>query len=150
GRHQHFHGGDAAGTISAAHQAVADDGAQHRRELQANLLLLGRRENGNDTVDGFGGGQRLQGREHQVAGFRGGQGRSNWFQVAHFGDQDGVRVLTETGAQRRSKRRSVYFHLALVDESLLVAVQKFDRVFDGDNVLGAAAVDAVNHGGQGG
>ena len=31
---------------------------------------------------------------------------------------------------------------------LLVAVQKFDGVFDGDDVIGAGGVDAVDHGGQ--
>ena len=39
--------------VGTLHQSLADDGAQNRRELQANLLLLGRREDGDDTVDGF-------------------------------------------------------------------------------------------------
>ena len=46
------------------------------------------------------------------------------------------------------ERRRIDFHLALVDVSLLVAVQEFDRVFDGDDVFGAGGIDAVDHRGQ--
>jgi len=40
----------------------------------------------------------------------------------------------------------VDFHFALVDEAALVAVQKLNRVFDGDEVIRAVGVDAVDHG----
>src|SRR5207253_2705691 len=39
---------------------------------------------------------------------------------------------------------------ALVDEAFFVAVQELDGVFDGDNVVGAGGVDAVNDGCEGG
>ena len=59
-------------------------------------------------------------------------------------------ILTQAGAQRRRKRRCIDFDFALVDVALFVAVQKFDRVFDGDDVLGAGGVDAIHHGSEGG
>src|SRR5205807_548401 len=34
---------------------------------------------------------------------------------------------------------------ALIDEAALVAMKKFDGVFDGDEVIGAIGVDAVDH-----
>ncbi len=71
------------------------------------------------------------------------------FQIAHFADQDHIRILTERSAQRRRERWRIHFDLALVDVTLLVAVQEFDGVFDGDDVLGARRVYAVDHRGQG-
>ena len=41
---------------------------QHTRELNAHLALLMRWKHGNDAVDRFGGIQRVQGREDEVAG----------------------------------------------------------------------------------
>src|SRR5262249_36960751 len=67
---------------------------------------------------------------------------------AHFADEDYVRVLTQGSAQRGGKRRGIYFDFALIDETFLIAMQIFDRVLDGDDVLGAQGVDAVNHGGE--
>ena len=86
------------------HQALRDDGLEHARELQADLLLLVRREHGDDAVDGLGGVERVQRREDQVAGLGGEQRRLNRFEVAHFADQDDVRVLTQRAAQRLRER----------------------------------------------
>ena len=43
------------------------------------------------------------------------------------------------------KRRRVAVQLALVHRALLVVVQELDRVFDGEDVLGAGLVDQVDH-----
>ena len=145
-----FDGGNAALVVGAAHQALADDGFQRGGHLQANLFLLRRRKDGDDALNRFGGVERVQGGENQVAGFGGEQRGGNGFEVAHFADQNHVGVLTQGGAQRGREVRGVDFDFALVDEALLVAVQKFDGVFNGDDVIGAGGVDAVDHGGQGG
>jgi len=50
-----FDGGNAAMVVGAAHEALRDDGLQSGSELQANLFLLGRREDRDDTLDRFGG-----------------------------------------------------------------------------------------------
>ncbi len=70
------------------------------------------------------------------------------FQVAHFAYQDHVRILTERSAQRGRKRRSIDLDFALVDIAFFVAMQEFDGIFDGDDVLGAGRVDAIDHCGQ--
>src|SRR6202035_747875 len=112
------------------------------------LFLLGRREDRDDTLNRLGGVQGVQRREHQVAGFGGKQRGGNGFQVAHFADQNHVGILTQGGAQGGGEVGGVHFNFALIDETLFVAVQELDRIFDGDQMVGAAGVDAVDHGGQ--
>jgi hypothetical protein len=80
-------------------------------KLQANLFLLGRRKDGDDALNRFGGVECVQGGEHQVAGFGGQQGGGNCFQVAHFADQDDVRVLAKRGAQSASRTRKCRLRL---------------------------------------
>src|SRR5205814_5989997 len=104
-------------------------------KLQANLFLLGRGEDGDNTLNGFGGVESVQGREDQVAGFGGEKSGGNGFKVAHFADEDDVRVLTKGGTERGGKVRGVHFDFALIDEAPFVAMKKFDGVFDGDEVI---------------
>jgi hypothetical protein len=61
------------------------------------------REHVDDPVDGFCGAGRVQRTEHQVAGFGGGHGQADGFQVAHFADQNRVRVFTQCGLERGGK-----------------------------------------------
>ena len=74
-------------------------------KLRADLLLLAGGKHVDDAVDGALGAGGVQGAEDDVAGFGRGDGRLDRFQVAHFADQDHVRVLT----QRRGEwpRRNV-------------------------------------------
>ena len=55
-----FDGGNAAGAIGFAHLALADDSFQSAGELQADLFLLGRRKDGDDALNGFGGVESVQ------------------------------------------------------------------------------------------
>ena len=125
-----------------------DDGFERGGKLQANLFLLGRRKDRDNTLNRFRGVEGVQCGENHVAGFGGQQRGGNGFEVAHFADQNHVGVLTQSSAQRRRKIRGVHFDFALVDEAALVAVQEFDGVFDGDEVIGAVGVDAVDHRGE--
>src|SRR4029077_15576407 len=95
-----FNGGDAALSVAFAHEALADDGFLSGSELQANLFLLGRRKDGDDALNGFRGVESVQGGEHEVASFGGEQGGGDGFEVAHFADEDDVRVLTKGSAER--------------------------------------------------
>ena len=79
-------------------------------------------------------------------GFRGQQSRGDGFEVAHFADQNDVGILAKPGAQGGREICGVHLDFALVDEAFLVAVQEFDGVFDGDDVIGPRGVDAVDHG----
>src|SRR5580704_8146047 len=148
GGDHYFDGGHAAAAIGFAHQALADYGFQSAGELQANLFLFRWREDGDDALNGFRCVESVQSGQHQVAGFGCENGGGDGFEVAHFADQDDVRVLTKRGAQRGGERCGVHFHFALIDETFFIAVQIFDWIFDGDDVLGAQRIDAVNHGCQ--
>ena len=143
-----FASGDAALVVSAANEALGDDSLEGGGHLQTNLFLLGRRKDGDDALNGFGSVEGVQGGENQVAGLGGQEGGGNGFEVAHFADEDDVGVLTKSGAESGGEVSGVHFDFALVDEAALVAVQKLDGVLDGDEVVGAVGVDAVNHGGK--
>src|SRR4051794_1927335 len=53
GGYQDLSGWNAARSVSALYQALADDGPQGGAKLHTHLLLLRWRKYGNDTVDGF-------------------------------------------------------------------------------------------------
>src|SRR6267142_2615897 len=97
GGDHHFDGRHAALVIGAAHQALRYDRFQRGGQLQTDLLLLRRRKDGDDALNRFGGVEGVQGGKHEVAGFGGEQRGGNRFEVAHFADQNHVRVLTKSG-----------------------------------------------------
>jgi hypothetical protein len=68
----------------------------------------------------------VQGREHQVAGFGGGQREADGFQIAQLADQDVVGVFAQGRAQRLVEAVRVAMHLALVDQALLRGVHELD------------------------
>ena len=88
-----FHRGYAPFRIGALYQSLADDGAQHGRQLQSYLLLLGWREDGDNAVDGFHRIESVQSGEDHVAGFGSMQRRADRFQVTHFAHQNHIGVL---------------------------------------------------------
>ncbi len=88
----------------------------------------------DDAVHRAGGAGRVQRGEHEVAGFGGRDGGFHRFQVAHFADEDHVRVLPQHALERLAEGRHVHADLALVDDALLVLVEILDGVFDRDDV----------------
>ena len=108
------------------------------------------RKNRDDAVDRLRRVQGVQRREHEVAGLGGGEGRLDRLVVAHLTDQDDVGVLAQGAAQGQGESLRVDVDLALVDDRLLVAVEKLDRVLDRHHVLVAGRVDVVDHRGEGG
>src|SRR5262249_2341577 len=99
-------------------------------------------------VDGRSCRVRVQGTEGQVAGFRDTQRRLDCFQVAHFADQYHIWIFTKRSAQCIAEALRVGVQLALVDHAILVHVYEFDRIFNGQNVVMALAIDLVDHGGK--
>ena len=81
-------------------QALRDEIAERRRQPAAHRLLIGHLEGADDALDGLRGIDGVQRREHEVAGFGGGQRDLDRFAVAHFADQDDLRRLAQRGAQR--------------------------------------------------
>jgi len=112
-------------------------------------LFLGR-EHVDHTVDGLGRRGGVQGPEYQVSGFGGCQRQPDGFQIAHFADEDDVRVLTQCGTQRLGKTQGVAMDLALVDQTLLRLMDEFDRVFDGEDMVVLGVVEVIEHRRQGG
>ena len=62
-----------------------------------------------------GGVDGVQGAENQVPGFGGGDGGAGGLQVAHFADENYVRVLTERVAKAGGEIRDVAADFALLD-----------------------------------
>ena len=91
---------------------------------------------------------RVQRAEDDVARFRGGDGRFDRFQIAHFAHEDDVRVLPQGAANRLGEGRHVDADLALVHRTLLVRMVELDRVFDGDDVVVDRVVEVVDRRGQ--
>ena len=82
-------------------------------------------------VNGAGRVVGVQRAEHQVAGERRLDGDLGRFQVAHFADQDHVRVVPQDAPQGGGERQAdLGVHLDLADARLLV----LDRVFDRDDL----------------
>ena len=100
-------------------------------------------EHAQDAVDGLAGVDGVQGAEHQVAGFGGAQGDLHRFPVAHFAHQNDLGRLAQGGAQAVGEGVEIRAQLALVDGGLLLRMDEFDRILQGDDVDGFGLVDLV-------
>ena len=83
-----------------------------------------------------------------MAGFRRDQSRFDGLQVTHFADQDHVRILTERTAKSLGERTRIDVDLALRYKGFFVAMEKFDRVLDRDDMAVALLVNMVNDRGK--
>ena len=134
--------------VGPGHEALADDAAQGAGEREAYLLLLVRREEVDDAVDGLLRVGRVQRRHDEVAGLGRGERRLDGLGVTHLADEDDVGVLPHRGAQRVGEVVGVDADLALVDHAELVVVEDLDGVLDRHDVDLAVVVDVVDHAGQ--
>ncbi len=106
---------DAAAAVVPRHELLRNDAAQRFADHDADLLALIGGENVEHAVERAGGVAGVQGAEHEVAGFRGGDGERDGFQVAHFPDHDDVRIFAQRAAQRGGEGLRVRVHFALGD-----------------------------------
>ena len=81
-------------------QRLTDHPLEGLRQLRTNLLLLVRREHVDDAVDGLRSILGVQRGVDEVAGLGSRQRNADRLKVAHFTDQDDVRVLTQYVLQR--------------------------------------------------
>ena len=130
-------------------QALRDRRLQHARELDADLPLLMRRKDRDDAVDRLRRVERVQRREHEVAGFGG--------DAAPFRSVSKSRISPTrmTSGSCRSALRSACANerrvdrdLALVDDRLVVPMEVLDRILDRHDVRRARRVDVVDHRGE--
>ena len=148
--YEDFDGGVAAGAVSGGEKLLGDDGEEGERELLADLRLVARGEGVEDARDGLRGVVGVERGEDEVAGFGGGEGGGHGFAVAHLADHDDVGILTEDGADGLGEVGSVVAEFDLFDERVAIGVLVLDGIFDGDDVVLAAGVDAIDEGGEGG
>jgi hypothetical protein len=114
-----FVGGDAAAAGGPGNERLGENGGQGDAEDGADLLLLAGGESVDDTVDGGGGADGVEGAEDKVAGFRRGDGGLDRLEVAHFADENDVRVLTQGAAQGVGERRGVDVDFPLGNDRFL-------------------------------
>jgi hypothetical protein len=80
-----------------------------------------------------------------LAAFRRSHRQADGLQVAHFTDEDHVRVLAQRRTQGVVERQRMRTDFALVDQRLFRFVHEFDRVFHGQDVAHLVLVDVVHH-----
>ena len=144
GGHEQFVGKHAPGAVGGRQQILRDDSLQRVRELQNNLLLRAAFKHTDDALQRVGNIRRVHRGQHEMAGFRRRQRGGNRLVIAHFADDNHVRVLPQDVDQRAVERAHVGQHLLLHHDGVLVGVDKFNRVFNRDNFAAALVVDEVN------
>jgi len=72
------------------HEALAHRALERAGEGDADLVLLVRREEVDDPVDGLGGVDGVQRRQHEVPGLGGAERGGDRLFVAHLTDEDHV------------------------------------------------------------
>ena len=129
-------------------QALRDDRAERRSELDPDLVLAPGGEDVDDAVDGLGRVVGVQGREDQVTRLGQRQRQLDGLEVAHLTHEEDVGVLPQGRAQRTLEGGAVGPHLSLGHGREAVLVDVLDRVLDGEDVHRPRLVDAVDDGGQ--
>ena len=141
---------DAAVAPRLGQEALANDVAERFSEPFAHGLLLVGRKGTDDALDGLGSVHGIEARQNQVPRLRRLQYDFDGLAVAHLTHQNDLGRLPQGRAQGVGKARSIAVQLPLVNGGTLVIVQKFDGIFDGDDVVILFAIDAVEQYGQSG
>ena len=102
----------------------------------------------DDAVQRLVGVVGVQRGQAQVAGFGEGDRVIHGFAGTDLADEDHVRRLAQGVLQRHLEGAGVDAHFALGDDAILVLVDEFDRVFDGDDVPAGVLVAVADHRGQ--
>ncbi len=131
--------------VDSLEQVLCDHNAQRGGEGVANLRLLRGWKNFDDAVDCFGGIFRMQRAEYQMPGRRCLYRQGDGFEVSHLADEDNVRIFPEGPPQSRTKRDGVEADFSMVDDTALTLVDKFDRIFNGQDMIFPVTVRIVDH-----
>ena len=78
-------------------EQLGDHSPEGTRQHGADLRLLIARKDIDHPVDGFAGVIGVERAENEHPGFGGGEGELDGFEVAHFSDEDDIRVFAEGG-----------------------------------------------------
>src|SRR5215203_4608378 len=149
-RHQHLARHDPPLAVLCGDERLGDDALQGICQLRTDLVLLVRREDVYDPVDGLRGILGVQRPEDEVAGLCRRYGERDGLEVAHLAYEYHVGVLPQYVLESLGEALSVLVDLALVDDALLMFVQELYGVLNAHDVLVPGLVDLVDHGGKGG
>src|SRR5215217_9343383 len=119
-RHQHLARHDPTLAVVGGDEHLGDDALQGVCELRSDLVLLVRREDVNDPVDGLRGVLGMQRPEDEVPGLRRRHGERDGLEVAHLAYKHHVGVLSQDVLESLGEALGVLVDLALVDDALLV------------------------------
>src|SRR5260370_41185853 len=95
---------------------VGKDPLEQEGLFRADLRLLMRREYVDNSVDGRYRAVRMQRRENEVSRFTDRQRGLDGLEVAHFADENDVRILTQDILESGLESLGVRTHLSLVDD----------------------------------
>ena len=84
-----------------------------------------------------------------MAGFGGCHGDLNRFVVAHLAKQNDIGALAQSGAQSGNIAFRIYVDLTLAYDTFIMAVQKFHRIFQRNDMFAVISVDIVDDAGKG-
>ena len=107
------------------------------------------REEVENTTDTTGGIGSVNGSKYKVTCFRSVDRSREGFHVTHFAHQHDVRVLTHGVFHCDFEVFHIDADFALIDQTLILCVNEFDRVFNRQNVLAVMIVHPVQHGSNG-
>ena len=146
GRNQDFECGSPPARGRPSQQLLADDPGKRVGKLRAHVVAQMLGESVHDPLDALGGTSGVQGRDHEVSGLCRGERAGHRFGVAHFADDDDVRIGAQYPPQRGRKTRRVATDLALRHERAPALVTIFDRILDRDDAARRRLVDPVYYG----
>jgi hypothetical protein len=137
-------GQHAPAAVGRRQQILGDDPLQRIGQLHDDLPLRVAFEHADDPLQRVRDVGRVHGGQHEVARFRRRQRRGHGLMIAHFAHHDHVRVLPQHVDQGAIEGAHVGQHFLLHDDGPFVLMHKFDRVFDGDDLAAALAVDEID------
>ena len=80
-----------------------------------------------------------------MAGFSGSHGGLDRFIISHFAKKDHIRTLSQSGSEGHQIAFRICAYFALADNTFVMPVQIFQRVFQGDDVTFPGMIDTVNN-----
>src|SRR4030095_10492617 len=98
----------------------------------------------DNSVDGTRCSCRVKRAKYEMASFSGFNRNRNGLEIAHLSDKDDVWILPERGLEGGFEGFRMGRDLPLIDETLLVLVDKLDRILDRDEVICAVLIDNVD------
>ena len=114
--------------------------------MLADLILLMEREAFDDPVQGLEGRGHRQAGEDELTGLCGAEQCGDRLGVGQGSDGDDFGTAAQAGDDAGGDTRGVAADFTLIDDSLAVGQQVFDRILDGDDVDWAMADDVAEKG----